>query len=156
MHKEDLGTLHVRIKDERSYRGTYAAYLFPVDYPNGYISLVHIEPEGKEMEIGVIRDLDDFPADQAALIRQALARRYFIHTIRKLHKVDWKYGFVTIDAETDKGRAEFLMRWKQDRAVDYGKRGKVLIDVYDNRYLIPDVDRLSPSERADFTRIIYW
>jgi len=40
--------------------------------------------------------------------------------------------------------------------VDYGQRGKVLIDVNDNRYLIPDVEAMPPKERTDFTRFIYW
>jgi hypothetical protein len=48
------------------------------------------------------------------------------------------------------------MRWAQDRAVDYGQKGKVLIDVNDNRYLIPDVEAMPVKERTDFTRFIYW
>jgi hypothetical protein len=48
------------------------------------------------------------------------------------------------------------MRWAQDRAVDFGQNGKVLIDVDDNRYLLQDLDALSPRERADFQRFIYW
>ena len=51
---------------------------------------------------------------------------------------------------------KFFMRWSQDRAVDYGQRGKVLIDVDDNRYLIPNLDALTPHERNAFQRYIYW
>ena len=38
----------------------------------------------------------------------------------------------------------------------YDARGKVLIDVNDNRYLIPDVNALSPREQGEFRRYIYW
>ncbi|HUS47354.1 MAG TPA: DUF1854 domain-containing protein [Phycisphaerae bacterium] len=148
--------LHVTVKDERIYGGVYAAYAFPVAYPNGYISLLHRSGEGDDVEIGIIRDLKEFPQDQAELVRRALDRRYFVHTITAINEIGWKYGLVSMDVETDKGNAKFLMQWRHDRAVDYGRRGKVLIDVDQNRYLIPDLGRLSPGERSDFTRVIYW
>jgi len=148
--------LHVTVKNERIYGGVYAAYAFPVAYPSGYISLLHSTGEGEDVEIGIIRDLADFPKEQAELVRRALARRYFVHTIARINQIGWKYGLVAMDVETDKGKAGFLMRWRHDRAVDYGSRGKVLIDVDENRYLIPDLEKLSPGERSDFTRFIYW
>jgi hypothetical protein len=148
--------LHVTVKGERIYGGVYAAYAFPVAYPNGYISLLHTTGSGEDLEVGIIRELDDFPRDQADLVRTALNRRYFVHTITKINEIGWKYGLVSMDVDTDKGKAAFLMRWRHDRAVDYGKRGKVLIDVDENRYLIPDLAELSPAEHDDFTRIIYW
>jgi len=153
-----LGTheaLHVTVKNERIYGGVYAAYAFPVRHPEGYISLIHSTTD-EEMEIGVIRNLTDFPEADAALVRQALERRYFVHTIVDINRVGWKYGFVFLDVETDKGHAEFLMPWRHDRAFDYGQGGKVLIDVDDNRYLIPDLDKLPLRQRNEFQRYIYW
>lgn len=156
IHLGSHGALHVTVGDERIYGGVYAVYAFPVGHPDEYISLVHSGGEGDEREIGIIRDLTSFPAEQANLVRQALRRRYFIHTVRRIRRIGWKSGFVAIDADTDKGDANILMRHERSRAVDYGRRGKVLIDVDLNRYLIPDVDRLSTRERRDFTRFIYW
>ena len=60
------------------------------------------------------------------------------------------------DVETDKGRREFLMRWRRKFVLDYGQRGKVLIDVNENRYLIADLGDLPSSQRNAFRRIIYW
>jgi len=159
MNKIHLGThgaLHVTIPGEAIYGGVYAAYAFPVAYPEGYISLIHTGGTGEEMEIGIIRDLNAFPPEQAELVRQALQRRYFVHVIKKIRRIGWKYGFISVDADTDKGPVSFLMRWQHDRAVDYGRRGKVLIDVDENRYLIPDVEKLPPRERNEFRRFIYW
>jgi len=153
-----LGTheaLHVTVKNERIYGGVYAAYAFPVAHPDEYISLIHTGGE-EEIEIGVIRDLNDFPPEDAALVRQALERRYFVHTITQIRRVGWKYGFVNMDVQTDKGPADILIPWRHDRAFDYGRRGKVLIDVEDNRYLIPDLEKLSTRERNEFQRYIYW
>ncbi len=155
IHLGNLGALHVTVKNEGIYGGVYAAYAFPVEYPDRYISMLQSTGE-KDVEIGVIGDLNEFPAADAALVRQALARRYFIHTITRINHVGWKYGLISFDVETDKGGSRFFMRWSQDRAVDYGGRGKVIIDLENNRYLIPDIEKLSPGERADFQRYIYW
>lgn len=156
IHLGTYGALHVTVKAEGIYGGVYAVYAFPVGHPTRYISLVHTGGKDSEKEIGIIRDLADFPQAQADLVRLALERRYFVHTIRRIRRVGWKYGFVAFDVETDKGKVEFLMRCQRKRAVNYGQRGKVLIDVNHNRYLVPDLHRLSPKEHRDFTRIIYW
>ena len=71
-------------------------------HPNRFISLIQSTEESKGLELGVIRDLDQFPADQAKLIREALQRRYFIHKISRIHQIDWKYGFVHFEVDTDK------------------------------------------------------
>ena len=34
--------------------------------------------------------------------------------------------------------------------------GKILIDVNENRYLIPDIRQLSEAEQNNFSRFIYW
>ena len=158
IHLGTHGALHVTVRDERIYGGVYAAYAFPVAFPDGFISLIHIVGDGKEkeVEIGIIRELADFPPQQSELIRQALRRRYFIHTIQRIRHIGWKYGFIALEVDTDKGAVEFLMRWQHDRAVDYGRGGKILIDVNDNRYLIPDLDKLTAREKAEFQRYIYW
>jgi len=156
VHLGTHGALHVTVVGERIYGGVYAAYAFPVAHSEGYISLIHTSSDGDEREIGIIRSLRQFPAAQAHLIREALRRRYFIHTIRRINQVRWRHGLVAFDVETDKGHVEFMMRWRHSRAVDYGRRGKILIDVDDNRYLIPDVQDLPPKQRSAFTRIIYW
>ena len=155
IHLGNLGALHVTVMNDSIYGGVYAAYAFPVAYPGGYISLIHSVGE-KDVEIGIIRDVNEFPPQAAELVRQALARRYFVHTITAIREVGWKFGLVAFEVDTDKGPVSFYMRWSQDRAVDYGQRGKVLMDLDNNRYLIPDLEKLTPRERSEFQRYIYW
>jgi hypothetical protein len=156
VHLGSHGALHVTVKGERIYGGVYAAYAFPVRYPEGYISLIHAGGEGGEVEIGIIRDLKQFPEADGELVREALRRRYFIHTIAGIRRVGWKYGYVAMDVDTDKGPVSFMMPWRHDNAVDYGQRGKVLIDLDENRYLIPDLEQLPARQRNEFRRYIYW
>jgi hypothetical protein len=48
------------------------------------------------------------------------------------------------------------MRWTQSQAQDFGSKGKVLLDLEDNRFLVPDIDELPPRERELFQRFVYW
>ena len=159
IHLGTRGALHVTVMNDRIYGGVYAAYVFPVAHPDEYISLVHstgTRKDRKEMEIGIIRNLNEFPAADAELVRQALARRYFVHTITEIRHIGWKYGFLSFDVSTDKGDITFLMQSRYDRAVNYGRQGKILLDVDDNRFLIPDMDKLPDHQRQEFQRYIYW
>ena len=155
IHVGNLGALHATIQDEGIYGGIYTAYAFPVGSQDAFISLLQVG-EKKDIEIGIIKNLGEFPPDAQSLVREALRRRYFIHTVSRIHDIYMKWNLLNLDADTDKGRVRFYMRWSQDKAVDYGKNGKVLIDVDDNRYLIPDVEELPIKERVEFTRYIYW
>lgn len=155
IHLGNLGALHITIKSEGIWGGLYTAYAFPVAYPNGFISIIQTAGE-QDTELGVIKDLDEFPESDAALIREALSRRYFIHNVTRLKSITMKYNMLFLEVDTDKGSVDFFMRWAQDRAVDYGQTGKVLIDLDDNRYLIPDIEKLPMREKMEFTRYIYW
>jgi hypothetical protein len=48
------------------------------------------------------------------------------------------------------------MRWQVDRTQDYGTHGKVLLDVYDSRYIIKDLRDLPNEDLERLTRYIYW
>jgi hypothetical protein len=48
------------------------------------------------------------------------------------------------------------MRWSQSQVQDFGDRGKILVDLDDNRFLVPDVEALPPKERELFQRFVYW
>jgi hypothetical protein len=39
---------------------------------------------------------------------------------------------------------------------DFGQHGKILVDLEENRYLLPDVEQLPDVERDLFQRYIYW
>ena len=101
IHLGNHGALHVTVKDERIYGGVYAAYAFPVAHPEGYISLLHTIGEKEELEIGIIRDLKDFPQADVDLVRAALRRRYFVHTITRLKWIGWEYGYICLDVDTE-------------------------------------------------------
>jgi hypothetical protein len=104
----------------------------------------------------MIRDPKLFPPDAQELINRSLARNYYELLVTRIFVVEFKYGLLFFEAETEQGRREFQMRWRYDRTQDFGENGKVLLDVYENRYIIPDISALPKPDREALTRFIYW
>jgi ATP-binding cassette subfamily B protein len=150
------GAFEVRINGGNVHRGVFAVNLFPATNPDDYISLRVWDRDGGEREIGILRHLDEWPADAQSLVRAALARRYWLQTITGVDEIRLELGHLTLAVRTDHGPRRFTMRWSQSQVQDFGERGKVLLDLDDNRYLVPDVEALPLRERDLFQRYIYW
>jgi ATP-binding cassette subfamily B protein len=138
------------------YDGLFAVRALPATCPNEFISLRYADSEGQEHEVGLVRDLADWPAAERTLLEQALARRYFVRLITDIERIELKHGLLTFQVQTDRGPVEFIMRNSHGQAQDHGESGKLLIDVDDNRYLIPDVEALPRRQHLLFRRYIYW
>ena len=84
---------------------------FPITDPDCFICIR--EPDtrkkGKGEEIGMIERLADFDEAAQALITEELNRRYFAPTIKKIHSLHEKYGYLYFDVTTSAGRSEFIM-----------------------------------------------
>jgi ATP-binding cassette, subfamily B, bacterial len=142
--------------DGQTYDGVRASLALPITDSGKYVSLRLGTTKGEEIEIGMIRDTKDLDEQQQRLIRRELKKRYFIHVIDKLHSVKEKFGFIYYDADTDKGRRKFAMRYEYSRVQEYSEFGRVILDTDDNRYIIPDMRLLSADEHKAFTRYVYW
>lgn len=156
IHLGNLNTLHVTVREERIYGGVYAVRCLPIRFPRKYISLRFIDHDKCEVEVGLIRDLDEWPQETQQLIRESLLKRYFVHIIKAVRRIETFPGYFNFDVETDRGPMQFMMRWQSDRAQDYGPSGKMLLDSEENRYLIPDINALPEDDRRLFLRHIYW
>jgi ATP-binding cassette subfamily B protein len=151
------GILELELAGETAtYRGVFAANLFPATHPDDFISLRVCGRDGQEQELGILRDLDRWPAGVQSLVRAALARRYYLQPITGIDQLRLELGYLHFDARTPHGPRRFSMRWSQAQVQDFGDHGKVLVDVDDNRFLVPDVTALPPRERDVFQRYVYW
>lgn len=156
IHLGTYETMHVSVLNERSYGGVYALRCMPVQHPRAYISLRYMNADGHEQEVGMIRSLDEWPTEARELVEQSLRKRYFVHTIRSIDAIEQINNYLSFIADTDLGQARFTVRAQSDRVQDYGRAGKMLLDTDENRYLIPDVEALSPAEQRLFHRYVYW
>jgi ATP-binding cassette subfamily B protein len=148
--------LEVELPDGTVHRSAFAVRCFPATRPDDFISLLTWDREGHERELGVVRHLDRWSPREQKLLRAALARRYYLRRITGIDDIKAEYGYLRLAAQTDQGPAQFTMRWNQSAAQDFGTRGKVLLDLEDNRFLVPDTEALPPRQRELLQRYVYW
>ncbi len=112
--------------------------MFPITGLNKYISL--IDHDGNEM--AVIRNIEDLMPESKAVVESCLNEYYMIPKITKFIKMSTKFKIWMWTAETDKGICTFEIR-NHLTAIKPLYDGRVLIkDANDNRYEIPDVNKL--------------
>ncbi|NJL32389.1 MAG: DUF1854 domain-containing protein [Phycisphaerales bacterium] len=156
IHLGNHNALHVTITNERIYSGVFALRCMPVSDPQKYISLRWHDADNRDQEIGLIRALTDWPADARELIEAALTRRYLLHEVISIESIKPFHNYLDFSVITDHGPMTFIMRHSGSAAIDYGHTGKLLIDVEENRFVIPDLNRLTERQRALFERYVYW
>jgi ATP-binding cassette, subfamily B, bacterial len=149
-------SLEIVYPDGGVVRSVFAVQCFPATQTNDYISVRTWDRDGHERELGIARKLGSWSARNQKLVREALARRYFLRRITGVDGIKLECGYLRFDVRTDHGPTQFTTCWTQSRVQDFGARGKVLLDVEDNRFLLPDVDDLPDRDREVFERHVYW
>ncbi len=160
-HRAELrtGKLHrteVWIDGECVAVSVFAVASFPATQPDRYLSLRRWKDHGEDEEIGMISNLSEWSAEQQSLLTAMTNRRYLLRKIQKVTQVKLRLGFLEFDVDTDLGREMFSMRWTQSQAIDFGERGKLLMDTEENRYVVPDIEALPPADRERFLQYVYW
>ena len=155
IHESELAGMNVTVGGE-TFEEVRASLALPITEPDRYVSLRIGASKGEEQEIGMIRDVNELSPENQALVRRELRKRYFLHVIYKILSLKEKFGFLYFEAETSKGLRKFAVRWEYNRVQEYSEFGRIIIDTDDNRYIIPDLRKLSPEEYKNFTRYIYW
>jgi hypothetical protein len=156
LRKAASGLLGCQVPGGEACSGVSAVLLFPVSYPRQFVSLRYVDAADKEQELGVIEDMDALAPEQQALVQESLNKQYHEPRVLRIIRVRQEFGQLFFKVETQRGVEDFVMPWRQDRAEDWGTNGKVLLDSLNNRYLIPDVDLLSPMEKRLFKTHVYW
>lgn len=130
----------------------------PLSDPDRYVSLAGTV-DGKSAEFGVLRALSALDPAARKLVDDALARRYLGATILIIHRIREEMGFMYWDVTTDRGARQLVVpRWTQANVAETGSRGegRVVLDVWGNRALIPDVSRLDENSRSQFELFVHW
>ncbi|MFO1094226.1 MAG: DUF1854 domain-containing protein [Planctomycetaceae bacterium] len=149
-------SLEIELHDGKIHRGVRGARCFPASEPDGFVSLRVCDQDGKEREVGMIRALTDWPDEVQALVRAELDKRCLERRITAIDRIRLQHGCLDFEVRTEQGPTTFAMRWTQSQVQDFGQRGKVFIDLEENRYLIPNVDALPAGQREMLQRYVYW
>ncbi|MBN2310852.1 MAG: DUF1854 domain-containing protein, partial [Candidatus Hydrogenedentes bacterium] len=75
-------------------------------------------------------------------------------TIKEIWSLREQYGVVYVDAETDRGRKEFVAKGLRDAIVSLGDGELLIADVDGNRYRIDDWRRLNARSRQFLERVV--
>ncbi len=119
-----------------------------------YVSLRVWTRDGEQQEVGILRNLERVAGRIATARSRRPDRRYFLRTIEGVDAINLELGHPHCDAlGTPHGPRRFTMRWSQSQVQDFGERGKMLLDLDDNRFLVPDVQKLPPKERELFPAV---
>ena len=127
-----------------TYENLEPRYLFPLSGNNRYVTLL----DSNLKELAIIRDLSRLDSDSRAAVESCLAEFYVIPKITGVIDVSDKFGVHTWTCRTDHGVRKFRIK-DRHTSIKLLYDGRVLVrDVNDNRYEIPDLDRLDRKSRA--------
>lgn len=113
--------------------------LFPVNDTDNYISLLDLDGH----EHAIIRSISSLDKESAALLREILDEYYIVPKITEVLKVYEKGSVNRWTVMTDHGECSFQIRTRYTD-IKLLPMGRILIrDTNDNRYEIPDVNKLN-------------
>lgn len=118
--------------------------MFPLEHCEEYLCVKkeNYERSDRETEIGIIKDLKDFPREEADLVREELKKRYFAPNILTVEDVKEEAGSTFWKVKTDAGDTEFTLNDMSNNILNTGNNRIMLTDVYGNRFFIPDITKV--------------
>lgn len=141
--RKDITLVDMELYDGRKFENLEPRRLFPLSGLEKYITL--LDEEG--IERAIIRDLKTLPPAEREIIESCLQEYYLIPKVTRIIDCREKYGVLSIDVETDRGRAVIEIRnILHGLKLLYGSR-VLMRDGNDNRYEIPDLRTLDKRSR---------
>ncbi len=141
-YTSDTSLLFLRYRGEDLGRVSIIR-MFPFKHEEEYIVIrqENYSIHDKESEIGILRAVNELPENQANLVREELEKRYFIPDIISVSDVKEEFGSATWKTTTTAGEREFTMTDLGTNVRGLGNNRVMLVDVYGNRYYIPDITK---------------
>lgn len=124
--------------NDKSYPRISLRRVLPSAKPDDYISIADAENK----EIGILRSVTELTPEQEILVREELDRRYYCPSVKAVHSVQDKLGYVYLELELDGFRKHCAVRDvnKNIRMLDDDRL--IIFDVDGNRYLVPSLSAL--------------
>lgn len=142
-YENETGLIGLKYKGEDLGR-VAVLKLFPLNMDKKMLSVrsENYERTDKESEIGIIEDLEKFNPQQEKIVLNELKKRYFMPAITKVTDVSEEFGHTMWKVETTAGKTEFTVDDMSSNVINLGNNRVMLIDVFSNRFLIEDVNKL--------------
>ena len=130
--------------------GVLPVRAFPIQAPQDGISLV--DPEGHE--VAWFAQFDAIPEHARSLIEEELARREFMPVIQRIAAVSGFSTPCTWTVDTDRGRAEFVLRGDEDIRRIGSAHALLIADAHGIHYLVPDQLALDAHSKRVLDRFL--
>ena len=138
--------LHLHGADEPDV-GVTLARCFPWTLPESYISVRN----GEGREIVLLKTSNELDPASREIVEAELRDKIFNPKIRRIVEYKHEFGISSITAETDRGRAVFQFRGRDD--VRFLSPTRVLFrDADGNTYELPDTRLLDPASQKYMNR----
>lgn len=137
--------------EDKDYRRVRLIRTLPLRRPFEYISVSDMDKK----EIGIIRNVSDFPKDDREIIKNDLALRYYCPEITEIYSVKDKMGLFYFDVSIDGFKKTFSVKdiSRNIKMLDSG--AVMLTDADGNRFVIPDFSALKGSTRRRLEPFLY-
>ena len=146
----DAGRLRLTVEGDRSYLDVRVARAFPLSDPEEYIGLL----DNKDRVIGMVKSLEVLDSASRRTAREALDRRYFTPTIRRILSMREEHGVHYCRVETDYGLRRFAAKGIRDQMLYVAEDGLMITDVDGNRYRIHDWKELDARSRRCLQQLV--
>lgn len=138
----DSGQLSITLSDGTTISPVHCVRLFPLIDPDHYISILRSE-KCDEPEIGIIRDINELPANQRTMLLDDLAQRHFLPEILDVTDILMSGGMDEWHVITDRGEKTFFVSSRKDNITVTEENMLIVTDVEKCRYRINDYTALS-------------
>jgi len=128
----------------------------PVSNEDCYISIGYQTQRGRIREIGVLPDVRALDKLDRECLETSLRVRYFVYRVTRITRLTEDLGVLLWEVATDRGPKHFSIGRDHSLVGPWGTHGRVVRDMADNRYVIPDMRELDPISRSAFNRLVYW
>ena len=115
------GALCVTV-DEKRFQGVYAVRAFPTTYDDRFISLRRYDDSGREVELGMISALADWPRTAREAVQRSLDRRYLLRRILEIRQIRTLGNQLVFSVVTDSGPAKFRLERPSEGFQSYGRQ----------------------------------
>ena len=130
--------------------GVVPVRAFPIQAPQDGIALV--DPEGHEL--AWFAQLSAIPQPARGLVEEELVRREFMPVLERIVSVSGFSTPCTWVVETDRGRAEFVLRGDEDIRRIGSARALLIADAHGIHYLVPDQSALDAYSKRVLDRFL--
>ena len=149
LQRDAFGRLLLIDAEGQTHVGVVAVRAFPIAAPDEGVSLVDADGH----ELAWVPRLADLDAPCRQLLAEALEQREFMPRLLRVHGVSSFATPSTWDVDTDRGRAQFVLKGEEDiRRLGPGLL--IVNDAHGVQYLIRDLQDMDRASRRLLDRFL--